>query len=66
MLVAWFADNDTHDWDTCIKFVQFQKNSANHLGIKRCPYSALFGEEVRVALTTSFLQHTGSAQYASD
>ena len=55
MLVAWLADTDTHDWVTGIKFVQFQKNSANHSGIKRSPYSALLGEEVRVGLTTSSL-----------
>ena len=54
-LVAWLADTDMHDWVTGIKFVQFQKNSAYHSGIKRSPYSVLLGEEARVALTTSFL-----------
>ncbi|KAK4320320.1 hypothetical protein Pmani_008826 [Petrolisthes manimaculis] len=38
-----------------IKFVQFQKNSSHHAGIKRSPYSALFGKEARVGLTTSSL-----------
>ena len=51
--VAWLADNDTHDWITGIKCVQFQKKSANHSGMKRCPDSALFGEEVRVGLIFS-------------
>ena len=41
----WLADNDSHDWVTSIKCVQFQKNSAHHSGIKRSPCSALFGEE---------------------
>ena len=45
MLVAWLADNQTEDWVTDIKFVQFQKNSAHHSGIKRSPYLALFGSE---------------------
>ena len=53
MLVAWLADNDTDEWVTGINFVQFQKNSAHHSGIKRSPYSALFCEEVRVVLTSS-------------
>ena len=53
ILVIWLADNNTHDWVTGITFVQFQKNSANHSGTKRSPYSALFGEEVRVGLTMS-------------
>ena len=55
MLVAWLADKDTDEWVTGIKFVQFQKNSAHHSGIKRSPYSALFCEEVRVGLTTSLM-----------
>ena len=55
MLVAWMADNDSQDWPTGIKFVQFQKNSALHSGIKCSPYSAMFGCEARVGLTTSSL-----------
>ena len=34
MLVAWMGDNSTADWSTGIKFVQFQKNSSLHSGIK--------------------------------
>ncbi|XP_037776955.1 KRAB-A domain-containing protein 2-like [Penaeus monodon] len=33
MLVIWFADNNSQDWSVGIKFVQFQKNAAHHLGI---------------------------------
>jgi len=55
MLVAWMADNETQDWATGIKFVQFQKNSAHHSGIKCSPYSAMFGCEARVGLTSSTL-----------
>ena len=48
LLHVWLADNDSHDWLTGIKCVQFQKTSAHHSGIKRSPCSALSGEEVRV------------------
>ena len=61
MLVAWLADKDTDEWVTGIKFVQFQKNSAHHSGIKRSLYSALFGKEARMGLTNVFFA-TGSAQ----
>ena len=52
---SWLDDNNTHDWVTGIRFVQFQKTTAHHSGIKRSPCSVLFGEEVRVGLTTSSL-----------
>ena len=52
MLVAWLADNKTQDWTVGIKFVQFQKNSAFHSGIKCSPYSAMFGCEAHVGLTS--------------
>ncbi|XP_068242301.1 uncharacterized protein [Palaemon carinicauda] len=47
MLVAWMADNNSTDWGTGIKFVQFSKNSAYHAGIKRSPYAAMFGVNAR-------------------
>lgn len=31
MLVAWLADNETQDWSTGIKFVQFQKKKPLHI-----------------------------------
>ncbi|XP_068246898.1 KRAB-A domain-containing protein 2-like [Palaemon carinicauda] len=43
MLVAWMADNNSTDWATGNKFVQFSKNSAYHAGIKRSPYATMFG-----------------------
>ncbi|XP_068220838.1 KRAB-A domain-containing protein 2-like [Palaemon carinicauda] len=55
MLVAWMADNNSTDWATGIKFVQFSKNSAYHTGIKRSPYAAMFGENARVGLTSTSL-----------
>ena len=53
MLVAWLSDNNSKDWTTGIKFVQFHKNSAHHAGIKCSPYSAMFGSEARIGLTSS-------------
>lgn len=55
MLVAWMADNNSTDWATGIKFVQFSKNSAYHAGIKRSPYAAMFGVNARVGLTSTSL-----------
>ena len=55
MLVAWMADNNSKDWATGIKFVQFYKSSAYHAGIKCSPYSAMFGCDARVGLTSSSL-----------
>ncbi|GFO06517.1 KRAB-A domain-containing protein 2 [Plakobranchus ocellatus] len=49
------SDNDSEVWPTGIKFVQFQKSSVLHSGIKCSPYSAIFGCDARVALTTSSL-----------
>ncbi|XP_068209311.1 KRAB-A domain-containing protein 2-like [Palaemon carinicauda] len=55
MLVAWMADNNSTDWATGIKFVQFSKNSVYHAGIKRSPYAAMFGVNARVGLTSTSL-----------
>ena len=32
MLLAWLSDNNSKDWTTGIKFVQFHKNSVHHAG----------------------------------
>ncbi|XP_068229782.1 KRAB-A domain-containing protein 2-like [Palaemon carinicauda] len=53
MIVAWMADNNSTDWPTGIKFVQFSKNSAYHGGINRSPYVAMFGVNARVGLTST-------------
>ena len=55
MLVAWLADNNTNDWTVGLKYVQFQKNSSHHSGIRRTPFAALLGSEVKVGLTSSNL-----------
>ena len=55
MLIAWMSDNDTQGWTVGLKFVQFQKNSSHHTGIKRSPFAALFGADAKVGLTSSSL-----------
>ncbi|XP_063594380.1 KRAB-A domain-containing protein 2-like [Penaeus indicus] len=49
------GDNNTTDWSIGIKFVQFQKNSSLHAGIRRSPYAAMYGCEAKVGLTSSLL-----------
>ena len=55
MLIAWMSVNDTQGWTVGLKFVQFQKNSSHHTGIKRSPFTALFGADAKVGLTSSSL-----------
>lgn len=43
ILAAWMAENNTRDWPSGLKFVQFQKNRTLHSGIGRSPYEAMFG-----------------------
>ncbi|XP_064082882.1 KRAB-A domain-containing protein 2-like [Macrobrachium nipponense] len=57
MLVDWLSDNNTTDWRVGLKFVQFQKNSSYHSGIRRSPFAALFGSDAKVGLTTSAIPH---------
>ncbi|XP_063887764.1 KRAB-A domain-containing protein 2-like [Scylla paramamosain] len=55
MLISWLGDNDTSDWPMGLRFVQFQKNTSYHSGIKQSPYKALFGVEARVGLRSTAL-----------
>ena len=55
MLISWLGDNDTSDWPMGLKFVQFQKNTSYHSGIKQSPYKALFGVDARVGLRSTAL-----------
>ena len=55
MPVAWLADSNTQDRTVGIKFVQFHKNFSYHSGIKRLPYSAMFGCDARFGLISSSL-----------
>lgn len=55
MLGTWMAENNTRDWVKGLSIVQLMKNSAFHSGIRRSPYSALFGSEMRMGLTSTSL-----------
>ena len=55
MLTAWLGDNNSTDWPMELRFVQFQKNSSYHSGIKQSPYKALFRTEVKVGLRSNTL-----------
>ena len=55
MLTAWLGDNNTTNWPMRLRFVQFQKNSSYHSGIKQSQYNALFGTEVKVGLRSNIL-----------
>jgi len=56
MLMTWMRDNNTSKWSEGLRFIQLMKNHAYHKGIKRSPYEALFGCEMKVGLETLFLQ----------
>lgn len=53
VLTAWLADNNTGDWTLGIRFVQFQKNSSLHAGLKRSPYEDLLGCLAKIGLISS-------------
>ncbi|KAK4311197.1 hypothetical protein Pmani_017289 [Petrolisthes manimaculis] len=53
MLISWMSDNNSQDWTVSIKFVQQMKNASYHTGIKRTPYTAMFGTAPKVGLTSS-------------
>ena len=52
MLICWMDDNST-DWTTEIKCVQFMKNYSHHIGIGMSPFKAMFGVEAKVGLRSS-------------
>ncbi|KAI6651387.1 KRAB-A domain-containing protein 2-like [Oopsacas minuta] len=57
ILTAWLGDNDSTDWPTELRFVQFQKNSGYHSGIKQSPFKALFGRDAQVGLRSASLSN---------
>ena len=52
MLSTWMQSEDRKDWSQGLKFVQLMKNRAHHSGIRRSPYQAMFGCDVKVGLVT--------------
>ncbi|XP_047505092.1 KRAB-A domain-containing protein 2-like [Pieris napi] len=55
MLMTWMNDENCKRWSEGLKFVQLMKNRAFHDGIKRAPYTAMFGSDVKVGLASSSL-----------
>lgn len=55
MLMTWMNDENCKRWSEGLKFVQLMKNRAFHDGIKRAPYTAMFGTNVKVGLASSSL-----------
>ncbi|XP_071056685.1 KRAB-A domain-containing protein 2-like [Onthophagus taurus] len=53
MLATWMAENNSNDWPSGLKYVQFHKNRAFHSGIGRSPYEAMFGCSARVGLASA-------------
>jgi len=48
--------NNCKSWSEGLRFVQLMKNRAYDDGIKRSPYMAMFGTDVKIGLSSSLLQ----------
>ncbi|KAI6649987.1 KRAB-A domain-containing protein 2-like [Oopsacas minuta] len=55
ILTIWLGDNDSTDWPTGLRFVQFQKDSGYHSGIEQSPFKVLFGRDAQVGLSSASL-----------
>lgn len=55
MVTNWMRDNNSTNWRTGLKFVQFMKNRAHHSGIRKTSYATMFGVEPRVGLASTNL-----------
>jgi len=55
MLITWMKTNNCKSWSEGLRFVQLMKNRAYHDGIKRSPYMAMFGTDVKIGLSSSLL-----------
>lgn len=53
ILMTWMKDENCDKWSEGLRFVQLMKNRAHHDGIKRSPYKAMFGCDVKVGLKSS-------------
>ncbi|XP_029342042.1 KRAB-A domain-containing protein 2-like [Acyrthosiphon pisum] len=47
--------NNSKPWSEGLRFVQLMKNRAFHSGIKRSPYQAMFGSDIKIGLSTYIL-----------
>eukprot|EP00102_Acyrthosiphon_pisum_P021851 XP_016659061.1 PREDICTED: KRAB-A domain-containing protein 2-like [Acyrthosiphon pisum] len=60
ILAAWMTDNNSKDWPTALKFIQFQKNRAFNSGIGRSPYEAMFGCPAKIGLASTNISYDES------
>lgn len=54
MIRAWMTDNKSTNWSIGCYFIQFQKNVSYHSTISRTPYKALFGEDPKLGLSSTY------------
>ena len=66
MLQAWLQDNNTSDWVTACRFVQWQKNTSKHRVIGRSPYCALFGGAPKTGLAATSVPHEILAKLSTE
>jgi len=50
MFTTWTAEHKTKTWSQGLRFVQYMKNRALRVGIKRGPFEAMFGMPARIGL----------------
>jgi hypothetical protein len=43
MIACWLRDNEELNWVKALRYVQLQKNSREHSGIRGTPYKTVFG-----------------------
>lgn len=55
MLITWMKTNNCKSRSEGLRFIQLMKNRAYHDGIKRSPYMAMFGTDVKIGLSSSLL-----------
>ena len=53
MIIYWTHENNNTHWSQGLTFVQFQKNRSYHRTIDQSPYSAFFGSDPKVGLSSS-------------
>lgn len=66
MLITWMETNNSKSWLKGLKFVQLKKNKTYHDDIKKSPYQAMFGNDVKVGLSSSLLPTESMSKLTSE
>ena len=53
IIISWTHENNNTHWSEGLRFVQFKKNRSYHRTIDQSPYSALFGSDPKIVLSSS-------------